>query len=184
VAVSLNVKEFKASFFDTAGLTDKVEAAKLKALSAIGAYTRKVARNSMKRRKDASPPGTPPNAHVGLFKSLMFFAYDATAKSVVIGPALFTGGRLSGSAVPAPAVEEFGGQQALVKKVFQKVTGRKATKSQADAFLRKVKDGSIVRKKATFVLEKKAARYPARPFMAPALDTSKVKFSSFFLNSI
>lgn len=182
-SVTSNIKEFKASFFDRAAITDKVEAAKLKALARIGASIRTHARFSMGRRKAASPPGSPPSVHKGQLKNLIFYAYDPATKSVVVGPAFFTGGKRSLAATPVPAIEEKGGTQFLLKKVYEKRTDRKAfSKAQAESFKRKVRDGSIPPRR--IVVKQVTAKYPARPFMAPALANVRNKLSDFFQNTL
>jgi len=51
-------------------------------------YARRAGRPLPKRPRTwvSSPPGTPPYSRSGLLKRLLFFGYDAAARSVVIGP--------------------------------------------------------------------------------------------------
>ncbi len=58
----------------------------------------------MRRRKGASSPGTPPNAHVGLIKDLVLFAAEKDGESGVVGPAIISGGGV------VPRLMEEGGQ--------------------------------------------------------------------------
>lgn len=103
--LKFKIEESKRNFFDRAGVADAVGKATRKALSRFGAFVRTRARTSMRRRKAASKPGSPPSAHVGLIKKFLYFAYDPEASSVVIGPV-----RLNGVVDPdaLPALE-YGG---------------------------------------------------------------------------
>lgn len=100
----LGVSAAKANFFDR----DKVQAAMdretHRALSRFGAFVRRRAQTSMRKRKGPSSPGTPPNAHANpLLRKLLFFSYDRHAKTVVVGPVALRAGSL------VPRVQEYGG---------------------------------------------------------------------------
>jgi hypothetical protein len=97
--------EFRVNnlFFDTAKVIRSLDAASRKALSKAGAFIRTRAKSSIRKRKSVAPAGKPPSSHTGDLKRLIFFGYDTTAKSVVIGPAKFRTGE-------APNLLEFGGQ--------------------------------------------------------------------------
>jgi hypothetical protein len=82
----------RSSFFDRSAVTDAVSAAKKKGLSKAGAFVRQRARTSIRRRKKSAEPGKPPSAHGGQIK-LIFFAWDAAAETVVVGPAIFAAAR-------------------------------------------------------------------------------------------
>lgn len=57
----------------------------------------------------ASKPGEPPRVRSGELKSQLFFAYDPSAMSVVVGPALLPGAIPPNSTQTAPELLEFGG---------------------------------------------------------------------------
>lgn len=88
------------SFFDSEHVMRKADAMQRKTLSKFGAFVRQRARSSIKRRKAISNPGSPPSSHTqsgsGTFldgiKSI-FFAYDSSRRTVVVGPVAFNGGR-------------------------------------------------------------------------------------------
>jgi hypothetical protein len=101
----------KDSFFDRPSVLRAVERGRRRALSRYGSYVRKIAQNSMKRRKGTSPPGMPPYAHTGLLKRHIYFMYDASKQSVVIGPILIKPGSI------VPSLLEYGGS--VGKKVYQ-----------------------------------------------------------------
>jgi len=93
----------KNFFFDRAAVQNMMDAKTAKALSRAGAFIRQRARTSIRSRKKISQPGQPPSSHVGDLKRLIWFAYEPTSQSVVIGPMRFKQGE-------APNLLEFGGQ--------------------------------------------------------------------------
>ena len=76
-------------FFDKPGVVAMVERKERKALSRVGAFIRRRARSSIRRRKKVSQPGDPPSAHsrsaTATLKNIQFY-YDKDAKSVIVGP--------------------------------------------------------------------------------------------------
>jgi hypothetical protein len=94
----------KAMFFDTRAVTSRVDLATRKVLSKFGAFVRTGARHSIRKRKAVSEPGQPPSSHVGLLRKLIYFGYDPSRRSVVIGPT-----PLHGTA-EAPPLLEYGGR--------------------------------------------------------------------------
>ena len=78
--------EVKQLFFDTKAVRDKVDATTRRVLSRFGAFVRRTARSSIRKRKRISDPGSPPSSHTGLLKKFIFFGYDTQKRSVVIGP--------------------------------------------------------------------------------------------------
>ena len=109
--LSVSFSLAKDSFFDRSKVMRAVERGRRKALSRYGAYVRKIAQNSMKRRKGVSPPGMPPYAHVGLLKQHIYFMYDAAKQSVVIGPIIIKAGSI------VPSLLEYSGT--IGKKVYE-----------------------------------------------------------------
>jgi len=116
----INIK-MKSMFFDRATVISKVDAGTRKVLSRFGAYVRTTAKQSIKNapfmqkkkrgeertnfRRGVSKPGQPPYSRSGLLKKFIYFGYDPTQRSVVIGPE-----RLSGwNKGKAPALLEYGG---------------------------------------------------------------------------
>lgn len=51
-----------------------------------GALVRTIARRSIRSRKAVSQPGTPPTNREGQLKKFLFYSWDPTTQSVVIGP--------------------------------------------------------------------------------------------------
>jgi len=97
-------------FFDRSKVIRVADAANRKNLSKAGAFIRTTARHSIRSRKGASPPGSPPSSHTGLLKRFIFFGYDAARKTVVIGPM-----RLNQKVGDAPAALEHGGTSVVVE---------------------------------------------------------------------
>ncbi len=108
--LGLTVNVAKGSFFDRQKVQDAADKATRKVLSRFGAYTRQRARTSLRYRKASSVPGMPPTVHrtmtrtktnkktgvakkqtVSPLREFVFFAFDASRKTVVIGPALLNG---------------------------------------------------------------------------------------------
>jgi len=66
-----------------------------------GALVRTIARRSIRRRKKPSQPGKPPTNRTGTLKRFIFYSWDATTQSVVVGPE-----RLPGAKTFTPAALE------------------------------------------------------------------------------
>lgn len=144
--VTMQVKHL---FFNRAEVIREVGRLNAAALRRAGAFVRRRARSSMRRRKAASNPGSPPSAHsrhpTRSLKNILF-AYDPVNKSVVIGPVLFSRSQPGG----VPAIHEFGG------------AGRGTRRSKKPA---------------------RTVRFPARPFMGPALAAEAPNFPSLWVSS-
>lgn len=84
--VKMTVKNL---FFDRAMVVREVGKMNAKALGKAGAFVRRRARSSLRRRKAVSSPGSPPSVHssdsVATLKNILF-AYDRANQSVIIGP--------------------------------------------------------------------------------------------------
>jgi len=122
--------EFKQLFFDRQAVISKVDAASRKVLSKFGAFVRRSAKSSIRKRKKPAPPGSPPSSHTGLLKKFIFFGYDTDARSVVIGPTrLNQKGRGE-----APPLLEYGGKTTLKRRGKRKRTTYKARPYMGPAF--------------------------------------------------
>jgi hypothetical protein len=78
--------EIKQLFFDSPKVVRAVDRTTRRVLSRFGAFVRRTARSSIRKRKRISKPGDPPSSHTGLLKKFIFFGYDPAKRSVVIGP--------------------------------------------------------------------------------------------------
>jgi hypothetical protein len=155
----MRAKDF---FFDRQAVRDRLSKANRKALSKAGAYIRRRARSSLRRRKNTSPPGQPPSVHtadaVATLKNILF-AYEPERESLVVGPVKLNQKTLLGPELgyaTVPQVQEFG---ARVKTREVRVGNRWRSG------VRRVRPGQPVRVRA--------ATYPARPFMGPALEAER-----------
>lgn len=122
--------EIKRMFFDRQAVISKVDAATRRVLSKFGAFVRRSAKSSIRKRKKAAPPGQPPSSHTGLLKKFIFFGYDAARQSVVIGPTrLNQKGRGE-----APPLLEYGGKATLVRRGKKKRVTYQARPYMGPAF--------------------------------------------------
>ena len=98
-------------FFDSKAVLGKVDRTTRKVLSKFGAFVRRTAKSSIRKRKRSAPPGRPPSSHTGMLKKFIWFGYDPARKSVVIGPQ-----RLSqNNRGQAPSLLEHGGTTVLLR---------------------------------------------------------------------
>jgi hypothetical protein len=91
-------------FFDRGAVMSALDKATQRVFARFGAFVRRRAKSSIRKRKRTSAPGQPPSSHTGLLKKFIFFSYDREAQSVVIGPE-----RLNQKSGDAPPALEYGG---------------------------------------------------------------------------
>ena len=91
-------------------LLERMSSSARKALTEQGRYLRTVAQRSISTKGGVSQPGHPPRSITGLLRNFLFWAYDPTAASVVVGPAAFR----ANATVPC-ILEEGGDEMAHVK---------------------------------------------------------------------
>ena len=101
--IGMKINQAKGLFFDRPAVTSAADRAERRVLSRFGAFVRRGARSSIRKRKATSQPGSPPSSHVGLLKRNIFFVYEPQRSNVVIGPILLNNG------TDAPALLEHGG---------------------------------------------------------------------------
>ena len=117
-------------FFDKPKVLRAVDRATRQALTKVGAFVRRTARSSIRKRKRTSEPGKPPTSRTGLLKKFLFFAYDSQRQSVAIGPAELTGAKSKG----VPEILEHGGSTTIVRRRKGKLV-RKRVKIAARPFM-------------------------------------------------
>jgi len=109
--LDMRIKEL---FFDKARVVNAVDKARRAVLSKAGAFIRQRAKTSIRKRKAPSAPGQPPSSHQGSLRRFLFFGYDPSADSVVVGPAktnqVYFGRDRRPVTGTVPAVLEYGGQ--------------------------------------------------------------------------
>lgn len=109
------------TFFDDKSVRRALDRGTRKALSKFGAYVRRRAKSSIRKRKKTSEPGQPPSSHTGKLRKYIYFGYDRTRRSVVIGALPFSSSR-------AQETLEHGGRARRAVKTFR-VGGRGPLKS-------------------------------------------------------
>jgi hypothetical protein len=106
--------QIKEMFFDRPSVARAVNQAVRKKLGQIGGIIRKTARNSIERAKGPSAPGRPPHSHTGLLKDFIYYGYDKSNDSVIVGPCLLNRG------TDAPHVLEYGGTGTVKRGIFRR----------------------------------------------------------------
>jgi len=91
-------------FFNRQAVLAKTDQATRRVLSRFGAFVRRTARQSIRKRRRSAAPGQPPSSHSGELKRFIYFSYEPGARNVVIGPA-----RLTSKTGTAPEALEHGG---------------------------------------------------------------------------
>lgn len=163
-------------FFDRLPVQKMVADHERRALSRIGAFIRRSARSSIRRRKRVSQAGQPPSAHstdkVATIKNILF-AYDRMRHSVVVGPVLLnkrhTGVTNSGT---VPETLEAGGVVLITEKQYRPGGPWLATSRGS----RRVRPGQKFRKRS--------AVYKPRPFMGPALRKEQPNIPKIFAGRV
>ena len=101
--------------FKLGELTSAIDRARRKNLMRQGAFIRRSAKSLIRKRKRTSNPGEPPSSHTGLLRRFIFFNYDVSKQTVVIGPMkLNRPTRRVRPADTVPNVLEFGGKVTVV----------------------------------------------------------------------
>lgn len=145
-------------FVDKPAVNRAIERSIKRPLVRAGAYIRRAARQSMKRRKRPSTPGMPPHWHSPEPNlRTVWFAWDPFKDTVVVGPVLFRRAKDGGGHVPP--LHEKGGVKIIRRKAYWFGGSR-------------------------FKKQKIPIRYPKRPFMVPALRREAPKFPGLWENSV
>lgn len=139
--IGIKLDAAKKLFFDARRVENPAARAQLKMLSRFGAFVRRRAMSSIRRRKRISDPGQPPSSHTDLLKRFIFFFVEKSDRNVIIGPILLNRGN------DAPRLLEHGGDAVRRRAAAQ---NRHRAASRLSGSLR--------------------VRYRARPFMKPAFD--------------
>ena len=112
--------KFKLEFFDSKAVISATDKATRRVLSKFGAYVRRSAKSSIRKRKRFSEPGKPPSSHTGKLKKFIYFGYEPINASVVVGPVQFSGKG------PIPKILEHGGSEIVRRKRRGKTTRTRA----------------------------------------------------------
>lgn len=164
-------------FFDRAGVIKATEERERRVLSQIGAFVRRSARTSLRKRRKPSDPGSPPSVRTSDARVTLRniqFSYEPRRQSVVIGPVMFNQVNMSTttrSNIPVPELHEFGGSVEILESRFRLRDGRRTAWRRRD-LRRSVREGVEYRRRR--------AVYQPRPFMRPALDANASKIMELF----
>ena len=111
----LKLNEAKSMFFDSRKVLSATDRTRRRILSKFGAYVRRTARSSIRKRKKVSQPGKPPTSRTGFLKRFIYFGYDPANQSIVVGPI-----RLNSKVGDAPQALELGGKSTVVSGLKKK----------------------------------------------------------------
>lgn len=200
----------KEQFFDRPAIQRAMKAMGLEKLERVAWYIRQQARRSMRQKGHArkqpkkltgkvmerhareaqerkpSVAPAPPHAHSGDARQSLraiTVGFDPGRGAIVVGPARlnqkqYYGGQLLAGTVPQ--LHEFGGTAGIREKQITVPIGRGTAGRNAKKWVpmgrRKPRQGQATRVRL--------ARYPARPFMQPALVKAREKFKTIWYGSI
>jgi hypothetical protein len=181
--VTFKVRE---AFFDRPKVIKALKRAKRKALSKAGAFVRKRARSSLRRRKRASAPGSPPSAHASSSQpslKTILFAFQAASESTIVGPVQLNQVNFTVESVTStvPGLHERGETAIIREYRYAPIEGDSASVNWRRVDGRRRYDE---RPGYRFESRRRTARYPKRPFMRPALEAEAPNFPELFRNSI
>lgn len=170
---STNFK-FKIHYFDRNVIRTNWKAINKKPLQKAGTMVMRIARGSIKRRvtKHGKPsrPGTPPYSRrpgtTPPFKQIFSVPYRL-GTSVIVGMVGY-----GGPNPPPGLMEQQEGDGTAMRRVFLPVQGPR----------RRFKSGRLSKRRVKAVM--KRVKYPARPFMRPALFKARSVLPAMWLNSI
>jgi hypothetical protein len=161
-------------FFDRGKVQRAAGRAHARHLARAGAFVRRRARSSIRRRKRVSRPGEPPSAHstdpFATIKNILF-AYDPRTDTVVVGPVLLNQQQFMGVVLAKGTVP-----QVLEKGGTVGVREKRVGKRWQGIGRRKARGGQPTRVRRT--------TYRPRPFMGPALAAEAPKFPDLWANSV
>lgn len=159
-AANLGTKVSFSNFYDRRPVQSAQSRAKLRVGSRFGAFVRRSARSSIRRRLDSSRPGSPPTNVTGLLRRLIFFSYDRDIDGPVIGPT--RAGRSQFGRTGAEVLE-FGGP------------------AQVTRFRR---DGWTDQGSPRYQRVTTRFNVAARPFMLPALQRESKRLPSMWTGAV
>lgn len=186
-------------FFDRAKVLALVEKKRLRVMRQAGGFTRTTARRSIRKRKAASTPGNPPSSHSDLLKDFIFFAYDPSRDTVVVGPTPLNwihfqvaGGRAEPGLIPKTL--EHGGSYRVIEEYFPPFTShgeqlggywrrldlrRRGSSAVANALL--AGRGATFNDNPTRI---RTVTILPRPYMRPAAAKAAARFVGAFKDSV
>lgn len=150
----LTIQQFRRCFFDRQPVVSAVDRTKKRVLNRFGAYVRRTARQSIRKRKRVSRPGEPPSSRKGQLRRFLCYGYEPGRDSVVIGPA-----KLSRSRFSIPEILEHGGVSTVRVRSHKDRRGRRRR-------------------------TRRQVAYAARPFMQPAFEQEQQKLPQLWKDAL
>lgn len=177
--IGLKINTAKSFFFDSPRVLAAADRATVRNLSKIGAFVRRTAKGLIRKvgkKGTPSTPGSPPKSRTGILKEFLYFAFDPSRRSVVVGPARTNQVFFKGNGQPVtgtvPAVLEFGGSIGVLEWYLP----RRGKWVRADLRSK--------RKLAARTTRIRTVTIAARPYMQPALAKEAPKFAEIWANTI
>lgn len=155
-----------SQFFDRDAVLKALDREQRSRLSRAGAFVRRRARSSIRKRNRVSKPGSPPSSHTGDYRRSIFFGYDASRDAVVIGPSATFGGS------EVPSTLEFGGTRQVKNQLIEVSGGPKRGA------------GGRFETNRQFIRYTGKITQQPRPHMRPALEKESPNFPDLFKNSV
>jgi hypothetical protein len=172
--LGMNLNAAKSRFFDSPIVKQAVDQTTRRVLSRFGAFVRTRARSSIRKRKGASQPGSPPSSHAGTLRRFLYFAFDVRRRSVIIGPAATNQVFFDGDGKPTsgtvPQVLEEGGEIQVLEWF------RNGAWTRADLRSR--------RRLAERQTRLRKVKIAARPYMGPAFQAELPRADELWRNSV
>jgi hypothetical protein len=170
------------------------KAGSIQSLGRAGAYIRGIARRSIKVSPNPAPAGHPPHTRKGRLKNAVFYSVEKGQERVVIGPTVSEMGRVGHT-------HEFGGTEPPKKRKGRKANWKLEVGGHGPIKIESGKPVVVPLKTEKQVAQAKeivaslppslggppstkSRRYPARPFMGPALEVSKARLSRIWANTV
>lgn len=133
-----------------------------------GGFVRKSAQRNIRSRKRPSRPGEGPTNQSGILKKFLYYAFDPSQWSIVVGPAKTNQVFFNGHGEPVtgtvPEVLEQGGRITLQEAQ----SPRTGAWVRQDLRFRRTNNGG----QATWPRRRRTVTISARPYMQPAFDAN------------
>ena len=176
-------------FMDLTAVRTPIDRASRQVHSRFGAFVRKKAKWSIRKRKKSSVAPAPPSSHTGFLKRLIVFNVENNGRNVVIGPLLMGRRVVDGSPIggmTVPEVLEKGGSISVDEYQFDYTpNGRSqviAMGIDPDRWRRVGRKRPLrYRMKTT---RRRTLSIAARPFMQPAFDAELPKLAGMWADSV
>jgi hypothetical protein len=177
--------------FDKRKLKKKVETATFTSISEAGGAIRKTASRSIRKRKNSSKPGSPPNTQTGMLRRVIRYEVTNNKTEVIIGPVNEIAGRF-GTCMNSVAWQPSVASSSHIAFELASMVRSESSNTEARPSLRgsncepqhKPIENSLDCEENERRSDNKPRHYPKRPFMKPALDANRSRLPMFWANSV